>query len=62
VDEFRPVAAAKGIQLAADIDTAAGPILGDPTRLKQILANLLSNAIKFTNEGGRIDISLKAHR
>jgi len=59
VDEFRPVAAAKGIQLAADIDTAAGPILGDPTRLKQILANLLSNAIKFTNEGGRIDISLK---
>jgi PAS domain S-box-containing protein len=59
VDEFRPAAEAKGIRLAADIDDASGPILGDATRLKQVLANLLSNAIKFTNEGGRIDISLK---
>ena len=59
VDEFRPVAEAKGLTIAADIDAAAGPILGDATRLKQIVANLLSNAIKFTNDGGRIDVSLK---
>lgn len=59
VDEFRPAAEAKNISIAADIDASAGPILGDSTRLKQIVANLLSNAIKFTNEGGRIDISLK---
>lgn len=59
VDEFRFSAEAKGISIAADIDPTAGTILGDSTRLKQILANLLSNAIKFTNEGGRIDISLK---
>jgi len=59
VDEFRPAAESKGISIAADIDARIGPILGDSTRLKQIVANLLSNAIKFTNEGGRIDISLK---
>jgi len=59
VDEFRPTAEAKGIDVRADIDATAGPILGDSTRLKQIVANLLSNAIKFTNEGGRIDVSLK---
>jgi CheY-like chemotaxis protein/anti-sigma regulatory factor (Ser/Thr protein kinase) len=59
VDEMRPSAEAKGIVIAADIDATAGPILGDSTRLKQILTNLLSNAIKFTNEGGRIDITLE---
>ena len=59
VDEMRPSAEAKGIMIAADIDATAGPILGDSTRLKQILTNLLSNAIKFTNEGGRIDITLE---
>jgi PAS domain S-box-containing protein len=59
VDEFRPSAEAKGISLATELDASAGPILGDSTRLKQIVANLLSNAIKFTNEGGRIDIRLE---
>lgn len=64
VDEFRPTAEAKGVSVIADIDAAAGAILGDSTRLKQIVANLLSNAIKFTNEGGQIDVTLdrmKAH-
>jgi PAS domain S-box-containing protein len=59
VDEFRPSAEAKGLSISADIDGNAGPILGDSTRLKQIVANLLSNAIKFTNEGGRIEIGLE---
>jgi len=59
VDEFRPAAEAKGILIGTDIDMSTGAILGDSTRLKQIVANVLSNAIKFTNERGRIDISVK---
>jgi PAS domain S-box-containing protein len=59
IDEFRPAAEAKGVEIADKVDANAGPILGDPARLKQIFGNLLSNAIKFTNQGGQIDISLE---
>jgi len=59
INSLRPTADAKQLELEAAIDPAAGPILGDPARLQQIVMNLLSNAIKFTPNGGRIDVLLK---
>ena len=53
LDTFRPHAAAKRLALDAEIDTGSDDaLIGDPTRVRQILFNLLSNALKFTDRGG----------
>jgi GAF domain-containing protein/CheY-like chemotaxis protein/HPt (histidine-containing phosphotransfer) domain-containing protein len=52
VDTLRPQANAKGLEIAAEIEPGSNDaLIGDPTRIRQILFNLLSNAVKFTDRG-----------
>ncbi|MDT8719243.1 response regulator [Clostridium sp. 19966] len=56
VSILAPKAAEKGIEICVMINSKVPEeVIGDPSRLRQILNNLISNAVKFT-ENGKITI------
>lgn len=49
----------KGVDLRLDLDAAINTkLIGDPTRIFQVITNLVHNAVKFTNEGF-VQLSIK---
>jgi two-component system, sensor histidine kinase and response regulator len=57
---FASRAAEKGVELIATIDpTVPAMLVGDGTRLRQVLTNLMGNAVKFTS-AGEIAVDMKA--
>ncbi|HEY9698250.1 MAG TPA: response regulator [Trichocoleus sp.] len=62
IDLLAPKAAEKNIELVCLISPQTLPyILGDVTRVRQVLVNLLSNAVKFT-ETGEVVVTVTARQ
>lgn len=60
VESYVAKAEEKNINLNVFVDpTIPTKIVGDPTKISQIIVNLLSNAIKFTNVGGDVSIFVR---
>ncbi len=51
---MQPLADKRSHNFTADIGEMHGGVLGDRTKLRQLLVNVISNAIKYTPDGGNI--------
>ena len=61
VESYAAKASEKNISLNIYIDPklSENKLIGDPTKIKQVLVNLISNAVKFTPEDGYINVSIE---
>ena len=60
VDSYAAKATQKNINLNLFIDPAIPvKLVGDGTKISQVIINLLSNAVKFTDENGEVYISIR---
>jgi CheY-like chemotaxis protein len=59
VETSRPLIAQRRQELSIDAPGSAVLLLGDLARLAQVVSNLLNNAAKYSDEGGRIWLSVE---
>jgi signal transduction histidine kinase len=59
VEALQPLIAEYKHRLTIDCSDESLVVVGDMTRLTQVLGNLLNNAVKYTNPGGHIELTVQ---
>jgi heavy metal sensor kinase len=57
-EEMRPLAEEKSITLRSSVSPGVY-VVGDRTRLQEVVVNLIDNAIKYTQRSGEVDVSVR---
>ncbi|MEH2271927.1 MAG: ATP-binding protein [Nostoc sp.] len=59
LETMQLAAQTKLIKVNTAFEPDVGQVMGDSTRLQQVVWNLLSNAVKFTPKGGKVEVQLE---
>ncbi|WP_456458620.1 ATP-binding protein [Nitratifractor sp.] len=60
VESYGAKAAQKDVEFSVFVDPSLPKtLIGDPTKISQVIVNLVSNAIKFTSSHGQVDVIIE---